>query len=70
MSDQPHTRTELSRLPDGLAPISRADVVDAASRVIARSGDHRMRWAAIAYEAGQRSGGPGVAAGSKTSPSS
>jgi hypothetical protein len=33
-------------------PISRADVVDAASRVVTRRGDHRMRWAAIAYEAG------------------
>lgn len=33
-------------------PISRADVIDAAARVITRRADHRMRWAAIAYEAG------------------
>src|SRR4030088_2240061 len=32
--------------------VSRADVIDAAARVITRRGDHRMRWAAIAYEAG------------------
>src|SRR2546430_10876709 len=40
---------------DGTTPprsISRADVIDAAARVITRRGDHRMRWAAIAYEAG------------------
>ncbi len=33
-------------------PVSRADVIDAAARVITRRGDHRVRWAAIAYEAG------------------
>jgi DNA-binding transcriptional regulator YbjK len=33
-------------------PITRTAVVDAASRVIARSGDHRMRWSGIAQEAG------------------
>jgi hypothetical protein len=33
-------------------PVSRADVVDAAARVVTRRGDHRIRWAAIAYEAG------------------
>ena len=33
-------------------PITRTAVVDAASRVIARSGDHRMRWPGIAHEAG------------------
>jgi hypothetical protein len=33
-------------------PVSRAEVIDAAARVITRRGDHRMRWAAIAYEAG------------------
>jgi hypothetical protein len=33
-------------------PITRAAVIDAASRVIARRGDHRMRWSGIAYEAG------------------
>src|SRR6266850_1578161 len=32
--------------------VTRADVIDAAARVITRRGDHRMRWAAIAYEAG------------------
>ncbi|HVO48981.1 MAG TPA: GFA family protein [Steroidobacteraceae bacterium] len=32
--------------------VTRADVVDAATRVITRRGDHRMRWAAIAYETG------------------
>jgi hypothetical protein len=32
--------------------ISRSDVIDAAARVITRRGDHQMRWAAIAYEAG------------------
>ncbi|MDB6107424.1 MAG: hypothetical protein JWO52_7423, partial [Gammaproteobacteria bacterium] len=32
--------------------VSRNDVIDAAARVITRRGDHRMRWAAIAYEAG------------------
>src|SRR6201996_5923209 len=33
-------------------PVSRTEVVDAAARVITRRGDHRLRWAAIAYEAG------------------
>jgi hypothetical protein len=33
-------------------PVSRVDVIDAAARVITRRGDHRMRWAAVAYEAG------------------
>src|ERR1700753_3977615 len=33
-------------------PVSRTEVVDAAARVITRRGDHRVRWAAIAYEAG------------------
>jgi hypothetical protein len=40
---------------DGTTPprsVARADVIDAAARVITRRGDHRMRWAAIAYEAG------------------
>src|SRR5205807_9625010 len=38
--------------PTPVRSISRADVIDAAARVITRRGDHRMRWAAIAYEAG------------------
>src|SRR5262245_32698638 len=33
-------------------PVSRSEVIDAAARVITKRGDHRMRWAAIAYEAG------------------
>src|SRR3569833_67511 len=33
-------------------PVSRSEVIDAAARVITRRGDHHMRWAAIAYEAG------------------
>jgi AcrR family transcriptional regulator len=33
-------------------PITRTSVIDAAVRVIARNGDHRMRWSAIACEAG------------------
>jgi DNA-binding transcriptional regulator YbjK len=33
-------------------PITRNAVIDAAARVVARRGDHRMRWSAIAYEAG------------------
>jgi hypothetical protein len=33
-------------------PITRTAVIDAASRVIARRGDHRMRWSGIAYEVG------------------
>jgi AcrR family transcriptional regulator len=33
-------------------PITRTAVVDAASRVIARRGDHRMHWSGIAHEAG------------------
>ena len=33
-------------------PITRTTVIDAAARVIARRGDHRMRWSGIAYEAG------------------
>jgi hypothetical protein len=33
-------------------PITRTSVIDAAARVIARNGDHRMRWAGIACEAG------------------
>jgi hypothetical protein len=36
----------------GSRPITRAEVIDAAARVVARRGDHRMRWSAIAYEAG------------------
>jgi hypothetical protein len=32
--------------------ISRSEVIDAAARVVARRGDHRMRWSAIAYEVG------------------
>src|ERR1044071_3717118 len=32
--------------------LSRSEVIDAAARVITRRADHRMRWAAIAYEAG------------------
>jgi hypothetical protein len=35
-----------------LRPLSRAAVVDAAARCITRRADHRLRWAAIAYEAG------------------
>src|SRR5258708_12420073 len=35
-----------------LRSVPRADVIDAAARVIPRRADHRMRWAAIAYEAG------------------
>ena len=38
--------------PGGSRLVSRAEVIDAAARVITRRGDHRMRWAAIAYEAG------------------
>jgi hypothetical protein len=33
-------------------PITRNAVIDAAARVIARRGDHRMHWAAISLEAG------------------
>jgi len=33
-------------------PLTRTRVIDAAARVVARSGDHRMLWAAIAREAG------------------
>jgi hypothetical protein len=33
-------------------PITRTSVIDAAARVIARNGDHRMRWSGIACEAG------------------
>lgn len=33
-------------------PITRNTVIDAAARVIARRGDHRMRWSSIAYEHG------------------
>jgi DNA-binding transcriptional regulator YbjK len=32
--------------------VPRAEVVDAAARVITRRCDHRVRWTAIAYEAG------------------
>ena len=35
-----------------IRPITRTAVVDAASRVIARNGDHSMRWSVIANEAG------------------
>ncbi len=34
------------------SPITRNAVIDAAARVVARRGDHRMRWSAIAFEAG------------------
>ncbi|HUI60144.1 MAG TPA: GFA family protein [Steroidobacteraceae bacterium] len=50
----PHLTT-LAESPDAMKAVravSRADVIDAAARVITRRGDHRMRWAAIAYEAG------------------
>ena len=46
--------TSLS-VPAGHLPsrsVSRSDVVDAAARCITRRGDHRIRWAAIAFEAG------------------
>ena len=33
-------------------PITRTAVIDAASRVIARHGDHNVRWSVIASEAG------------------
>ena len=33
-------------------PITRTSVIDAAARVIARNGDHRMRWSGIACEVG------------------
>lgn len=33
-------------------PITRNAVIDAAARVVARRGDHRMQWSAIAFEAG------------------
>jgi AcrR family transcriptional regulator len=33
-------------------PLSRTAVIDAATRVVARGGDHRMLWSAIAREAG------------------
>ena len=36
--------------------ISRSEVIDAAARVITRCGDHRLRWADIAYEAGNSQG--------------
>jgi len=32
--------------------ITRNSIIDAAARVVARRGDHRMRWSAIAFEAG------------------
>jgi AcrR family transcriptional regulator len=34
------------------SPLSRTAVIDAATRVVARCGDHRMLWSAIAREAG------------------
>lgn len=41
-------------------PLTRSSVIDCAARVVARSGDHRMLWAAIAREAGKEPahGGP------------
>jgi len=36
----------------GSRPVSRSEFIDAAARVITRRGDHRMGWAAIAYEVG------------------
>jgi hypothetical protein len=44
--------TLASRSTSGAPTITRNAVIDAAARVIARRGDHRMRWAGIAYEAG------------------
>ena len=38
--------------PDGSRRVSRSEFIDAAARVITRRGDHRMGWAAIAYEVG------------------
>lgn len=42
----------MTGLGAGRQVISRATITDAAARVITRRGEHRMRWAAIAYEAG------------------
>lgn len=36
----------------GSIPITRSAVIDAATRVVARRADHRIRWSAIAQEAG------------------
>ena len=47
-------RTPVPESPDGttsVRPVSRAEVVDAAARVITSRGDHRIRWAAIEHEA-------------------
>jgi hypothetical protein len=38
--------------PDASRPTSRFEFIDAAARVITRRADHRVSWAAIAYEAG------------------
>jgi AcrR family transcriptional regulator len=38
--------------PTASEPITRNAVIDAAARVVARRGDHHMRWSAIAHEAG------------------
>ena len=38
--------------PTVSTPITRNAVIDAAARVVARRGDHRVRWSAIAHEAG------------------
>jgi hypothetical protein len=42
----------LTPVPPSSRLVLRTEVVDAAARVITRRGDHRLRWAAIAYEAG------------------
>lgn len=38
--------------PPRSSPVTRAELVDAASRLIGRRSDHRLRWTAIAREAG------------------
>ena len=38
-------------------PLTRTSVIDAAARVVARCGDHRMHWTAIAREAGNELAG-------------
>lgn len=47
--DEP-VRTAAGAIPGRL--LSRSQIVDAATRLIARRGDHRLPWAAVAIEAG------------------
>ncbi|HEY6483125.1 MAG TPA: GFA family protein [Steroidobacteraceae bacterium] len=44
--------SDLSARVSASRRLTRTEIVDATARIIARRGDHRLRWAAVVYEAG------------------